>query len=341
MYITITRQQMEATYMQSAGDFVAYLEKEDKDKDPNLVEPFFDQNNDRIPLETVTKAIDTNTAKLKKREPKFYSITINPSQRELRAMNNDPALLKAYVREIMKDYASAFYRKHEVKVEQLKYYAKIEHERTYSRKDREIQENRPFKAKLARLRNELQQVRKAELQGNQQKILQEIEALEKRIPHKLDGEPIVEGMKKPGNQMHVHIVMSRKDNTNRYSLSPGSSYRESEAPLNGETIRRGFKRDQFFEAAEKTFDRMFHYDRNYTESYSARKSLSQDPLKYFAKLAKLPTNQRSAALKALGKSGVPLPLPDIPKSKMDLVLKSIKKLKRGLDLARGSSTIEI
>ena len=130
-------------------------------------------------------------------------------------------------------------------------------------------------------------------------------------------------------------------NTNRYSLSPGSSYRESEAPLNGETIRRGFKRDQFFEAAEKTFDRMFHYDRNYTESYSARKSLSQDPLKYFAKLAKLPTNQRSAALKALGKSGVPLPLPDIPKSKMDLVLKSIKKLKRGLDLARGSSTIEI
>jgi hypothetical protein len=341
MYITITKQQMEATYMQSAGDFVAYLEKEDKDKHHDLVDPFFDQNNDRVPADTVTKEIDANTAKLKKREPKFYSITINPSKRELKAINNDPLLLRHYVREVMKDYAASFYRNQAVQVGQLKYYAKIEHERTYSGKDREIQENRPFKAKIAKLRNELRQVDRGELKENRLNIEREIQSLEKQTPHKLDGKPIVEGMKKPGHQMHVHIIMSRKDNTNRFSLSPGSSYRESEGPLNGKMVKRGFKRDQFFEAAEKTFDRMFSYDRSYTESYSARKTLSQDPLKYFARLAKLPTNERSVALKVLGKSGMPLPLPDIPKSKMDLVLKSIKRLRQGMDIARGSSTIEI
>ena len=69
--------------------------------------------------------------------------------------------------------------------------------------------------------------------------------------------------------------------------------------------------------------------------------MGRDPVLFFAKLAKLPTSERSAALKVLGKAGARIPLPDIPKGKMDLVLKSIRQLKKGLDLARGSGSIEI
>ncbi|MGB7394409.1 MAG: MobB family relaxase, partial [Pricia sp.] len=289
MYITITRQHSDSTYNRSASDFVNYLEKENDGKHPDLQEPFFDQHNDRIDPETVVKEIDANTAKLKKREPKFYSLTINPSQRELKAINNDPALLRKYVREIMKDYAAAFYRREPVNVDQLKYFAKIEHERSYSGKDREIQENRPYMAKIAKLENDIRKVDRGELQGSTVKIQKEIRRLYREMPHKINGQPIKEGMKKPGDQMHVHIIMSRKDVTNRYSLSPGSSYRESEAKLNGETVKRGFKRDQFFEISEKTFDRLFGYDRNYVESYKARKTLKSNPYKYFAKVAGLPT----------------------------------------------------
>src|SRR5690606_33482292 len=110
MYITITKQQMGETYSPGSSDFVEYLEKENNGKEPEEQEFFFDQNNDRISPEQVIKEIDGNTAKLKKREPKFYSLTVNPSQRELKHIGNDPTRLKEYVREAMKDYAAAFYR---------------------------------------------------------------------------------------------------------------------------------------------------------------------------------------------------------------------------------------
>lgn len=342
MYITITRQHPDSTYSQSAADFVSYLEKENEDKHPDLQEPFFDQHHNAIDSKTVVQEIDGNAAKLKKREPKFYSLTVNPSQRELKAMNNDTALLRHYVREIMKDYAAAFYRERPVQVDQLKYYAKIEHERSYSGKDREIQQNRPYRAKIAKLRNDIRKVERGELQDDTRKIERQIDKLFQEIPHKIDGKPIEEGMKKPGHQMHVHIIMSRKDVTNRYSLSPGSKYRESEALLNGKIEKRGFKRDQFFEAAEKTFDRLFAYDRNYVESYGGRKTLGSNPYLFFAKVAGLPTNEKSMALKLLGKSGVKLPLPpQIPKSKLEVMLKALAQIKKSIETARGAGGIEI
>ena len=161
------------------------------------------------------------------------------------------------------------------------------------------------------------------------------------MPHKLDGKPITEGMQKPGSQTHVHIVMSRKDVTNTYSLSPGSSYRESEAKLHGQTVKRGFRRDEFFEKAEKTFDRMFKYNRNYVESYNARKTLDKDPKTYFSKIMGLPASKRALALKLLSKTGAKVPLPNIPTSKVAIARKTIARLQKAAALARKASSIEI
>ena len=74
MYITVTKQHMDATFSQSASDFVNYLEKENEGRSPDLKEYFFDQYNDRLEPDHVIKEIDGNTAKLKKKEPKFYSL---------------------------------------------------------------------------------------------------------------------------------------------------------------------------------------------------------------------------------------------------------------------------
>ena len=341
MYITITRQHMGNTFSRSSADFVAYLEKENEGKHHDLREPFFDQHNNNIDAKTVVKEIDANTDRLKKTEPKFYSITINPSQRELRAMNNDPALLRHYVREVMKDYAASFNREKPVSVDQIKYYAKIEHQRLYKGRDKEIQENRPYKAEIAKLRNDIRKVDRGELRGNIPKLEKRIEKLQQKMPHKIDGKPIEEGIKKPGHQMHVHIVMSRKDVTNRNSLSPGSSYKASEAQLNGKMEKRGFRRDEFFERAEKTFDRVFQHQRGFTESYKARNLLDKDPKAYFAQLMGLPANERAAALKVLGKAGAKVPLPNIPKSKVELAKKTLEQLKKGIDIAQKSSSIGV
>ncbi len=341
MYISITKQHLDTTFSQSASDFVDYLEKENEGKSPELQEYFFDQYNDRVSPEKVIQEIDGNTAKLKKREPKFYSLTINPSQRELKAINNDPALLRRYVRETMKDYAKAFYRDREVNVDEIKYYAKIEHERTFKGFDKQIKENQPYRAKIAQLNNDLRKIARGELQGNPRKISREIARLNQEMPHQLNGRPIVQGMKKPGMQTHIHIIVSRKDITNKLSLSPGSKYMESESTLNGQTVKRGFNRNQFYENSEKTFDKLFKYDRNFVETYQARKNYIKDPYKYFAHLLKLPTNERSAAFKILGKAGVNIPRVSIPKNKVDLALKAIKQMKKAMDLARSSSSIGI
>lgn len=341
MYITITRQHRGKAFSQSAADFVAYLEKENRELPSKEQEPFFDQYRDRVDPKTVVREIDANTARLKLSEPKFYSLTVNPSQRELAAIGNEPEKLKAYVREIMKDYAASFHRNEPVRVDQLKYFAKIEKERTYSGRDREIRENRPYWAAIAKLRKDLDKVQRGELEGNPKSIQKNIDRLYSQMPHRLDGRPIAEGMKKPGAQLHVHIVMSRKDATNTYSLSPGSSYRKSEVKLHGRTVKQGFHRDQFFERAERTFDRMFRYDRNYVESYRGRKCLGKDPKAYFSKIMGLPASKRAVAFKLLSKARAKVPLPNIPKSKVAIARKTLARLQQSAALAQKASSIEI
>src|SRR5690606_42162262 len=87
---------------------------------------------------------------------------------------------------------------------------------------------------------------------------------------------IKEGSPKGGFNYHVHIVVSRHDNTNdsrnKISLSPMSQYRSQNSKLNNKVNKTiGFNRDVFFENAEKSFDQYFNYRRDYSKSYEAHK----------------------------------------------------------------------
>src|SRR5690606_24557414 len=292
MYITITKQNMGETFSPSASDFVAYLEKENEGKELEDQETFFDQNNDVVSPEQVIKEIDGNTAKLRRTDPKFYSLTINPSSRELQHIKNDPDRLRKYVREIMKDYAAAFNRDVPVSVDQIKYFAKLEHERRYKGWDREVKENQKYKDKIFKLENNIHKIGRGDIKGDTLVLQNEITKLKAEIPHRINGEVISQGMKKPGLQTHIHVIVSRRDVTNSFSLSPGSKYMGSQVELNGKLVKRGFNRNEFFERAEKRFDSVFGYNRNFVESYQARKAFVQDPKIYFAALLGLPTNER-------------------------------------------------
>jgi uncharacterized protein DUF5712 len=344
MYITITPQKLSDNYTQSVTDFVAYLEKENLGKSVDEQEHFFDQYDEEISSKEVNIEIDSNTAKLKKIEPKFYSITVNPSKYELQHLNKHTKDLKRYVREIMKDYAKAFNREidgQNVTVDDIKYYAKIEHERTYKGTDKAIKENAPYHGKILRLKNEIVQIERGELHGSIKMKKQQIKQLKQEAPHKINGQMIVQGMAKEGSQIHIHIIVSRKDMSNRYSLSPGSKYKASETVFNGKTVKRGFDRDNFFSASEKTFDKLFMYKRNYVESYSARKEFIKNPQQYFASIIGLPTNERAVAFKLLSRTGMNTSLMNIPSNKIQLALKIIKKFKRGFDNAIQSGSIGI
>jgi hypothetical protein len=343
MYITITPQKLGGNYSQSSAGFVEYLEKENQELEKEEMEHFFNQYGDEISAEEVVREIDGNTAKLEKTEPRFYSITVSPSKYELNRLQNSSEDLKRYTRELMKDYVASFNREingRPVQLEDIKYYAKIEHQRTFKGNDKQVRENQPFATKILQLKTEIRKIERGEMDGNIKIREQQIAKLEKEAPHQQNGKRIVQGMQKNGPQSHIHIIVSRKDASNNYSLSPGSKYKASEVELNGKTVKRGFDRDQFFRNAEKTFDRTFAYQRNFVENYTSRKEFIRNPKMYFSALMKLPTNEKAMAFKILRESGMPM-LPGIPVNQAQLALKVFNRLRRGLDIAVKSSSIGI
>jgi len=339
MYIAISTQKMGSTYTSSVGAYVDYLEKEDLGKHPDLKEKFFDQLNDKVSPEKVISEIDGNTAKLRKRDPKFYSMIVSPSQRELKAISNDPNHLRKYVRELMKDYANSFYRNQKVNVDSIKYYAKIEHQRTFRGFEKQVMVNAPYRKEIAKLKNDIRKVERGEVNGNLRKLEKKIKKLYDQAPHKQNGKMIVAGMQKEGFQTHVHIIISRKDVTNTYTLSPLAKHKASEVMLNGKPTKRGFDRDKFYEASEKTFDRVAGYDRNYVETYSAKKDFLKNPGVFYANLVGLPTREKDVAFKLLKSTGIKIP--NIPFNQHQLAMKIIKSLQKGIGRAVRSGEIDI
>jgi hypothetical protein len=342
MYITITAQKLGGDYSQSSADFAEYLEKENQGLEQEDVEHFFNQYGDEIEAKEVVKEIDSNTAKLKKKEPKFYSITVSPSKYELRKLQNNSEDLKKYTRAIMNDYATSFNREingKPITVDDIKYFAKIEHQRTFKRTDKQVKENQPFATKILQLKSDIRKIGNHQLDGNINKMKSQITKLEAKAPHQQNGKRIVQGMKKEGNQSHIHIIVSRKDASNAVSLSPGSKYKASEVMMNGKLVKRGFDRDSFFTKAETTFDKTFGYKRNYAESYTSKKYFIKNPKLYFTTLLGLPASEKAIAFKMLAKSGVPIM--SIPTNQVQLALKTIRTLKRGVDVAIKSGSIGI
>tara|TARA_R110002049_G_scaffold144789_2_gene307047 strand:- start:1928 stop:2959 length:1032 start_codon:yes stop_codon:yes gene_type:complete len=343
MYITITPQKMDSNYSKSSADFVGYLEKENQGLEQQDMEHFFNQYGDEISAEEVIRGIDGNTAKLEKHEPRFYSITVSPSKYELRKLQNNSQDLKTYTRNLMKDYVASFNREikgRPVNIDDIKYYAKIEHQRTFKGTDFQVKENQPFATKILQLKTEIRNVQERRAEGNIKRMEKEIAKLERQAPHQQNGKRIVQGMAKDGNQSHIHIIVSRKDASNRFSLSPGSKYKASNVKLNGENVKRGFDRDKFFDKAEKTFDKTFGYKRNFAEIYKARKDFVKNPNLYFAALMKLPANEKALAFKMITKTSLPI-VPSIPVSQTQIALRIFKRLRRGAELAIKSSSIGI
>lgn len=290
---------------------------------------FFNQNDDNIKPYQVIKEIDGNTAKLKLKEPKYYSLTISPSQYEIKHIQNNPEKLKAFVREAIKEYAGSFNREingRPVNVDDIKYFAKIEQERTYKGYDLAVRENKPFSNQILHLKNEIRKVERGEGFGNIRQLETEIQKLVREAPYKIQGKLIEPGMKKDGLQSHIHIIVSRKDASNTYSLSPGSKYKASEVVMHGKIVKRGFERDGFFQKSEKAFDKMFQYNRNYVESYAARKLLSKNPKQYFLSLKSLGMNEKKIAFQLIRQTGLQLPVLHLPQSKVGFAVKQLKKI---------------
>ena len=63
--------------------------------------------------------------------------------------------------------------------------------------------------------------------------------------------------------MHCHLIVSRKDQTNKKKLSPLTNHKNTKKGA----IKGGFDRTNLFQQAEKGFDKLFGYARKLSESF--------------------------------------------------------------------------
>ena len=63
--------------------------------------------------------------------------------------------------------------------------------------------------------------------------------------------------------MHCHLIVSRKDQSNKIKISPLTNHRNTKKGA----IKGGFDRKTLFENAEKGFDRLFGYNRQLSETF--------------------------------------------------------------------------
>ena len=71
--------------------------------------------------------------------------------------------------------------------------------------------------------------------------------------------------RRSGNElnMHCHLIVSRKDQSNKKKLSPLTNHRNTKKGA----IKGGFDRTNLFRQAEQGFDKLFGYNRQLTESF--------------------------------------------------------------------------
>lgn len=79
------------------------------------------------------------------------------------------------------------------------------------------------------------------------------------------------GDQKPGEQMHVQIIVSRKDASNSLKLSPLNN---SRGKNQAHSLKVGqFDRTAFKQSAEKRFDQIFNYERELKETFKYANTL--------------------------------------------------------------------
>lgn len=194
----------------SCNAYVYYLEHETIWKKMNgkrkEILPFYDQDRGIVSPDTVIQLIDSNKKGLHLDDAKFYSIIINPSEKEIKALGKTREerldSMHKMVTLMMDRYATGF--------------------------------------------------DKADIKGHQDLLfcytLHEYREDEN-------------GNLVPG--LHAQIIISRKDKTGRYKISPMTNHRQKSTGA----IKSGFDRDIFYRDCETIFDTTFKYRRRKTESY--------------------------------------------------------------------------
>ena len=77
------------------------------------------------------------------------------------------------------------------------------------------------------------------------------------------------------NNMHCHIIVSRKDQANKIKISPLTNHKNTKRG----TVKGGFDRKTLFENVEKGFDKLFNHTRSLDESFEYYNTMKNGDIK--------------------------------------------------------------
>lgn len=95
--------------------------------------------------------------------------------------------------------------------------------------------------------------------------------------------------------MHCHLIVSRKDQTNKKKLSPLTNHKNTKNGI----IKGGFDRVNLFQQIEQGFDKLFSYNRQKIETFDYQNTMKNSPIYEQLKLQeqKLEPNERKTEIK--------------------------------------------
>ncbi len=137
-YIDFTRQ-AGINNKGSVATLTNYLNKEDRQMaKEDKREFYFNGERSDITKNEVDKNIDTNRGGLKKKDAKFYMITINPSKEELTHIGNDANRFKQWIQKEYIPRLTKDFDREGLKTSDLNIYGKIERHRYFKGTDKEV-----------------------------------------------------------------------------------------------------------------------------------------------------------------------------------------------------------
>lgn len=210
---------------------VEYLSKELKEERP-YYDNFFSQEEDYVTPLTVMHHMDNNHRTLKRNDDKFYMLTINPSGEEQRH------LIEKVTGEKTGEFPELSPEQQREVLAEMK------------RLTRECMDEyaRNFYREKIKSGDDLVWYGRVETERHYKGDDPEVEAGKAKA-----------GERKPGLQLHVHIIVSRMDRTQTVSLSPLSKSRGNRQVLDGRDVVVGFDRSQWSARCASGFNRRYGY----------------------------------------------------------------------------------
>ncbi|GGW43931.1 DUF5712 family protein [Arenibacter certesii] len=210
---------------------------------------FFNSYSDKIRGHEVTEKIDANISKLGKNDAKFFAPTINFSKGELKFLAS-----KATDGRSIENTWQMNPKEFERFNQYLKEYSRKvmdNYAQNFMRQEKGLNDGSGlvYFAKIEHIRK---------YKGTDKKVQQGF---------------VKSGEKKEGLQSHIHIIVSRKDKTQKMKLSPLSNEKSKIRTIGKNSYKVGFDRKKWIVENEKRFDKMFHYKRQEIEKFEVQNAL--------------------------------------------------------------------